>query len=101
MDVPSDIDSIESSKFNKASRDIIDKTIKHLGKNADYFFIKEFQESLNKNNFLNIDEKNIDLGFMQDIRTMQLQHNISKKQELGIDKSELMAIHLKKIAQFK
>ena len=73
--VSSDINSVESDEFFKAVKEIIEMTISYLEKNADYFFIKEFKESIADIVDLKLEEKDVDLNLMQ------YEYIIDRKQE--------------------
>lgn len=82
--VASEIDTIESTIFYKSIKDIIEITIKRIGETADFFFIKEFQDSLDKIKGLNLTDRNIDLSLMQN------QYIANRKKDRFIEKSNVV-----------
>ena len=63
--VMSDIDKINSADIGKALYDIIKTMNVALGKNAGYFFIKEFRNNVGDNYYSVMQEMGIDLGLLQ------------------------------------
>jgi hypothetical protein len=59
------INYVEPDNFYRAIEDLIKKTVRYLERNADFFFIKEFQEAINNIDDLVLKEKDISLGQMQ------------------------------------
>ncbi len=65
ISVMSDIDKIESDNIGKALYDIIKNMNIALGRDAGFFFIKEFRRNLGDHYSESIEEMGIDLGLMQ------------------------------------
>ena len=86
VSVSSEIDLVDTVKFYNAVGDIIEMTVKHIKEKANFFFIKEIQESLNDIYDLNLKEKNIDLN------RIQLQFIVDKKQDVKMKNSEMVEI---------
>lgn len=63
--VMSDIDKVNSTDVGKALYDIIKTMNVTLGKNAGYFFIKEFRNNVGDNYYSIMEEMGIDLGLLQ------------------------------------
>ncbi len=79
-----DIDSVESAVFYKSLNDIIISAVRHLKGKADFFFIKEFKEVIDRIADLKIEQDGVDLSHMQ------LQYIVDRKQALKIDNSEVV-----------
>ncbi|MCJ2534270.1 MAG: hypothetical protein LN364_03435, partial [Candidatus Thermoplasmatota archaeon] len=62
--ISSDIDSVDSDEILQAANEIVKMTVKYLERNADFFFIREFQDALNDIG-LEIVVENLDLNCMQ------------------------------------
>ncbi len=75
INVNSELNSVEESEFYKAVKDIIERTIKNIGKFADYYFLKEVRDSAE--DIINMDMQNegINLSYMQ------FQYLLDRKQE--------------------
>ena len=86
VSISSEIDLVDTVKFYNAVGDIIEMTVKHIKEKANFFFIKEIQESLNDIYDLNLKEQNIDLN------RIQLQFIVDKKQEVKMKNSEMVEI---------
>jgi len=86
VNVSSEIDLVDTAKFYNAVRDIMEMTVKYVKEKANFFFIKEIQESLNDIYDLNLKEQNIDLNLMQ------FQFIVDKKQEIKMKNSEMVEI---------
>lgn len=88
VNVSPEIDNISKSEFYIAIKDLIEMIVKYLEKNADFFFIKEFQESLSDIKELNLNmdlkEKGLDLSLMQ------FKYIVDKKREYKIKYSEVI-----------
>jgi len=88
VSVSSKIDDISNSEFYYAIKDLVEMIVKNLEKNADFFFIKEFKESLSdiKELNLNIDlkEKGLDLSLMQ------FKYIVDKKLKSKVNYSEVI-----------
>ena len=63
--VMSDMDKVNSADIGKALYDIIKTMNVALGKNAGYFFIKEFRNNVGDNYYSVMEEMGIDLGLLQ------------------------------------
>ena len=86
-----DIDSIESKDVYKAISECLKITVKHLEKNADFFFIKEVKEAISDIDEIVFDEGQINLNFMQFEYLAERQH------ELKIQNSEITEQILKSL----
>jgi len=86
-----DIDSIESKDVYKAISECLKITVKHLEKNADFFFIKEVKEAISDIDEIVFDEGQINLNFMQFEYLSERQH------ELKIQNSEITEQILKSL----
>ncbi|MEF8847946.1 MAG: hypothetical protein V5A68_02300 [Candidatus Thermoplasmatota archaeon] len=64
--VSSEVNKVDREVFYKAVRKIIEKTVSNLEKNADYFFIKEFKETLDDVDKSILEEIDVNLNLMQD-----------------------------------
>jgi hypothetical protein len=84
LNISSDIDSIESQIFYKSLNDIIIHTVRYLKRKADYFFIKEFKEFIDRIDNLKMDQVGIDLSHMQ------LQYIVDRRKVLKIDNAEVV-----------
>lgn len=60
-----DINSIKPTLFYEAIKEIIQKTVQHLERNADFYFIREFQQAIRDIDDFVLKDENINLGFMQ------------------------------------
>ncbi len=60
-----DIDSVEPAKFYRAIDELIKSLVIYMERNAGFYFIKEFQESLGYLVNLALEERGVDLRFMQ------------------------------------
>ncbi|MCX6664540.1 MAG: hypothetical protein NT038_00545 [Euryarchaeota archaeon] len=85
------IDSIESKDVYKAISEYIKITVKHLEKNADFFFIKEVKEAISDIDEIVFDEGQINLNFMQ------FEYLAERQQELKIQNSEITEQILKSL----
>jgi len=83
VSVMPDIDSVEATEFYKAINDLIKMTVRHLERNADFFFIKELHEAIDDIDGLVLNDEKLDLGFMQ------FEYIAEKKQALDIKNSEI------------
>jgi len=79
-----DIDSVESSVFYKFINDLIRYAVRHLKRGADFFFIRELREAIDDIADLKLEQKGIDL------RHMQVQYIVNRKQVLKIKNSEVI-----------
>ena len=89
VSVMPDINSVESDEFYKAVHEFVLMTIKYLERNADFFFIREFQEALNDIGLGTIGEK-------LDLNRRQLKYIVDRTQmPRRIDNSEVVEHVLK------
>lgn len=65
VSIMSNIDSVEPTEFFRAIKAIIKMTVRHLDKNASFFFINEFQKAIDEDVGLALKENNIDLSLMK------------------------------------
>ena len=89
--ISSDINSVDSDEIIKAANEIVKMTVKYLERDADFFFIREFQDALNDIG-LEIVVENLDLNCMQQA------YIVDRKQTLKIDHSEVAEHVLKALA---
>ena len=82
----SEIDLVDPAEFYDAIEYIMEKTVKNIKEKANFFFIREVKEELNDVYGLNLEERSIDL------RRMQLQFIVDKRQEFQIKNSEMVEI---------
>jgi len=83
VSVNPEINSVESDEFYKAVHELFLMTVKYLERNADFFFIREFQDALNDIGLGTIGE-NLDLN------RRQLEYIFDRTQTLRIDNSGLV-----------
>jgi hypothetical protein len=74
---------LSSQSLNKCIKEIFELTIKYLQRDADYFFIREFKEAVNKIDGLLLNDKELDLN------RLQYKYLIERKQELKIKNSNI------------
>jgi len=60
-----EINTVNSSRFDHAVRDIIKSTVRHLERDADFFFIREFKEAIDGISETELLDKGINLSSMQ------------------------------------
>lgn len=65
ISIDKNIDEIQPGDYFKAIHEFIKITVKYLKRNADYFFIREFQEAIENIPGLNLNETGLDLSYMQ------------------------------------
>ena len=65
ISVDKHIDQIDTEEYFKAIHEFIKITVKYLKRNADYYFIREFQEAIENIPGLNLNETGLDLSYMQ------------------------------------
>ena len=82
--VDSDINTITSDLFNKALDAIIKTTVSLLGRTADFFFIREFDEAVSQIRGLDLIERGIDLS------TLQFQYIVERQQEFRTKNTEVL-----------
>jgi hypothetical protein len=78
------IDTVEPEEFYKGIYALINMTVKYLKKNADFFFIKEFQEAISAIPGMNLKGEGIDLSHMQ------FEYLVKRKQDLQTEYVELV-----------
>jgi hypothetical protein len=84
LKIYADINSVESDIFYKCLNDIIIHTVRYLKRKADYFFIKEFKEFIDRIDNLKMDQVGIDLSHMQ------LQYIVDRRKVLKINNAEVV-----------
>lgn len=84
ISIQPEINAIEPTLFYKAIEEIIQKTVQHLERNADFYFIREFQQAIHDIDDFVLQEENINLGFMQH------QYIAYRKKALRIKNSQVM-----------
>ena len=77
---------LSSKNLKNCIKDIFELTIKHLQRDADYFFIREFKEAVNK-----IDDFNLDYNEL-DLNKLQFKYIINRKEDLKIKNSKIFTI---------
>lgn len=77
---------LSSQNLDNCIQDIFELTINYLQRDADYFFIREFKEAINKIDGFNIDDKEFDLN------KLQFRYTINRKQDLKIKNSKMLRI---------
>ena len=83
-----EMDFVESDDFREAVNELVKMTVKQLERNADFFFIKEFQDALKDIGLEKIVERT-------DLSDMQLDHIVDRKKILRIDNSDVVEHVLK------
>jgi len=78
------IETVEPAEFYEGLHALINMTVKYLKKNADFFFIKEFQEAIDAIPGLNLRGEGIDLSHMQ------FEYLVKRKQDLQTEYVELV-----------
>lgn len=63
--IDKDIDSVDQNYFYKGLNEVIQKTIIYIGHTADYFFIREFKDSIDAKNESILEDKGLNLDLMQ------------------------------------
>lgn len=79
-----EINSVESGELYNAVKYLIITIVKGLDRNADFFFIREFRDSLDNVIDLYLDEKGVNLG------QMQFKYINNRKEELKIKNSKVI-----------
>ena len=79
-----EIDTVEPAEFYEGLHALINMTVKYLKKNADFFFIKEFQEAIDAIPGLNLRGEGIDLSHMQ------FEYLVKRKQDLQTEYVDLV-----------
>jgi len=82
--VMAEIDSVESSEFFSAVKHLINTIVKGLDRNADFFFIREFRDSLDNIVDLYLEDKGVNLD------RMQFKYIDNRKEELKIKNSKVI-----------
>ena len=82
--VDSNINNISPTLFNKALDSIMKTTINLLGRTADFFFIREFDEAISQIKGLDLMGRGIDLS------TLQFQYIVERQQESRTNNTELI-----------
>jgi hypothetical protein len=82
--VMSEIDYVESREFFIGIKNLINKIIRGLERNADFFFIREFRDSLDNVIDLYLEEKGVNLD------RMQFSYIDNRKEELKIKNSRVI-----------
>ena len=77
---------LSSKNLKNCIKDIFELTIKHLQRDADYFFIREFKEAVNK-----IDDFHLDYNEL-DLNKLQFKYIINRKEDLKIKNSKIFTI---------
>ena len=77
---------LSSKNLKNCIKDIFELTIKHLQRDADYFFIREFKEAVNK-----IDDFHLDYNEL-DLNKLQFKYIINRKEDLKIKNSKIFKI---------
>ena len=77
---------LSSQNLKNCIKDIFELTIKHLQRDADYFFIREFKEAVNK-----IDDFHLDYNEL-DLNKLQFKYIINRKEDLKIKNSKIFTI---------
>ena len=77
---------LSSQNLNNCIKDIFELTIKNLKRDADYFFIREFKEAVNK-----IDDFHLDYNEL-DLNKLQFKYIINRKEDLKIKNSKIFKI---------
>lgn len=79
-----EINSVESGEFYKAVKGLIETIVRDLDRTADFFFIREFRDSLDNVIDLDLGEEGISLN------RMQFRYIDDRKQELKIKNSKVV-----------
>ena len=79
-----EIDYVESGEFFVAIKHLINTIVKGLERNADFFFIREFRDSLDNVIDLYLEEKGVNLD------QMQFRYIDNRKEELKIKNSKVI-----------
>ena len=77
---------LSSQNLKNCIKDIFELTIKHLQRDADYFFIREFKEAVNKIDDFHLDNNELDLN------KLQFKYIINRKEDLKIKNSKIFTI---------
>ncbi len=86
-----EMDFVESDDFREAVNELVKMTVKQLERNADFFFIKEFQDALKDIGLEKIAER-------VDLSDMQLEYIVDRKKVLRTDNSDVIEHVLKALA---
>jgi hypothetical protein len=73
------IDTVEPEEFYEGLHALINMTVKYLKKNADFFFIKEFQEAIDAVPGMNLKREGSDLSRMQFAYLVERKQNLQMK----------------------
>lgn len=79
-----EINTVNPALFDRAIRDIIKTTIRHLQHDADFFFIREFREAIDDIGDEELLDKDINLSSMQFQYIFEKQHSLIMPEEKPI-----------------
>lgn len=74
---------LSSQSFDNCIKEMFELTIKYLRRDADYFFIREFKEAVNKIEGFSLNDKELDLN------QLQFNYLVNRKQDLKIKNSKI------------
>jgi hypothetical protein len=74
---------LSSQSLDNCIKEMFELTIKYLQRDADYFFIREFKEAVNKIEGFSLNDKELDLN------QLQFKYLINRKQDLKIKNSKI------------